>query len=74
MFLFNEINNQLIIYFSNMGKDVGQPKEERYAQIEEWFRAFNCWPLPFVTIVCVIVEIAVFASLLNRTGIPALDK
>jgi len=38
-------------------------KDERYSQIEEWFRAFNCWPLPLVTICAAVIEIVYFTQL-----------
>lgn len=43
--------------------DVNITNEDRFTQIEEWFRSFNCWPLPLVTIVFCIVEIVYYVYL-----------
>ena len=45
--------------------DPGVKSDSRYAQIEEWFRSFNCWPMPLVTIVFCTIEIAYYAYLMQ---------
>lgn len=43
-------------------------RPQTYEQIEEWFRSFNCQPLPLVTIITTIIEVAYFMYLRGLPG------
>ena len=42
---------------------------EANAQIEEWFRGYNCWPLPLVTIVFCTWEIYYYFLLASQSDV-----